>query len=58
MFISFEGIDKCGKSTQVDLFTKYLEMNGIDYIKVREPGGTELGERIRHILLHQEHQEM
>lgn len=58
MFISFEGIDKCGKSTQVDLFTKYLETNGIDYIKVREPGGTELGERIRHILLHQEHQEM
>jgi len=58
MFISFEGIDKCGKSTQVDLFTKYLETNGIDYIKVREPGGTELGEEIRHILLHQEHQEM
>ena len=58
MFISFEGIDKCGKSTQVDLFTKYLETNAIDYIKVREPGGTELGERIRHILLHQEHQEM
>lgn len=58
MFISFEGIDKCGKSTQVDLFTKYLETNGIDYIKVREPGGTELGEKIRHILLYQEHQEM
>lgn len=58
MFISFEGIDKCGKSTQIDLFTKYLETNSIDYIKVREPGGTELGEKIRQILLHQEDQEM
>jgi len=58
MFISFEGIDKCGKSTQMDLFTRYLEENAIEYTRVREPGGTELGERIRQILLHQEHQEM
>ncbi|AMW32666.1 thymidylate kinase [Fervidobacterium changbaicum] len=54
MFVSFEGIDGCGKSTQIDLFTKYLESNGINYVKVREPGGTKLGERIRQLLVSEE----
>lgn len=54
MFISFEGIDSCGKSTQVELFIKYLRENGIEYIKVREPGGTQLGEKIRELLISEE----
>ncbi len=54
MFVSFEGIDGCGKSTQVNLLVKYLEEKGIPYIKVREPGGTHLGERIRELLINQE----
>ncbi len=52
MFISFEGIDSCGKSTQVKLFINYLENRKVPYIFVREPGGTVTGERIREILLH------
>ncbi len=54
MFISFEGIDGCGKSTQVNLLVKYLTERDIPYIKVREPGGTHLGEMIRGILMNQE----
>lgn len=51
MFISFEGIDGCGKSTQVELFLEYLKKEGFEYVKVREPGGTELGEEIRNLLI-------
>ncbi|MGC8820541.1 MAG: dTMP kinase [Fervidobacterium sp.] len=54
MFVSFEGIDGCGKSTQVSLFIQYLENNNIDYVKVREPGGTQLGEKIRELLINEE----
>ncbi len=51
VFITFEGIEGCGKSTQVDMLCEYLEKRGIDFIRVREPGGTAVGERIREILL-------
>ncbi|HSA06539.1 MAG TPA: dTMP kinase [Candidatus Gastranaerophilales bacterium] len=51
LFITFEGIDGCGKSTQLDLAAKYLETKGIDLIKTRDPGGTPLGCKIREILL-------
>lgn len=51
MFISFEGIDGSGKGTQVELFLDYLERNGVDFVYVREPGGTPIGELIRNILL-------
>ncbi|MEN3042450.1 MAG: dTMP kinase [Fervidobacterium sp.] len=54
MFVSFEGIDGCGKSTQVELFTKYLKSKNLDFVKVREPGGTELGEKIRQLLINQQ----
>lgn len=54
MFVSFEGIDGCGKTTQVELFVKYLEERGFDFIKVREPGGTELGEKIRQLLINED----
>lgn len=50
-FITFEGIDGSGKSTQVELLSEYLDRNSIDHIVVREPGGTDVGERIRDILL-------
>ena len=50
MFISFEGIDFCGKSTQVELLRNYLlEQKKIVHL-IREPGGTEISEKIRLIL--------
>ena len=51
MFISFEGIDGSGKSTQIKLLKKYLEGLGYDVITLREPGGTVLSEKIREMLL-------
>ncbi len=51
LFLTFEGIDGCGKSTQVRLFADYLERRGIKPVITREPGGTRLGEGIRKLLL-------
>jgi len=51
IFISFEGIDGCGKSTQVNLLMERLEKSNINSILVREPGGTDISEDIRSILL-------
>lgn len=51
MFITFEGIDGCGKSTQMDIFRKQLESDGYETVLLREPGGTSIGEGIRNILL-------
>jgi len=50
--ITFEGGDGCGKSTQIKKFVAYLAKKGVDYICTREPGGTDVGEQIREILLH------
>jgi len=50
-FISFEGIDGCGKSTLMDRLADWLTEAGIPYIRTREPGGTPIGEKIRRILL-------
>lgn len=52
MLITFEGIDGCGKSTQIELLKKYFDSESIKYHIFREPGGTELSEQIRHLLLH------
>lgn len=52
VFITFEGADGCGKTTQVELAAKFLEESGLPYIKTREPGGSELGKELRQILLH------
>ena len=52
MFITFEGIDGVGKSTQLDLLQTWLESRGREVVRTLEPGGTELGQEIRHLLLH------
>lgn len=54
LIISFEGIDGSGKTTQINLLKKRLETDGIDVRLFREPGGTELSEVIRGILLNPE----
>jgi dTMP kinase len=58
MFISFEGIDFCGKSTQVKLLKKYLEARGERVTLLREPGGTQISEQIRKILLDNKNHKM
>lgn len=50
--ITFEGGEGCGKTTQINLLENYFKQKKIDYIKVKEPGGTSLGEDIRNLLLH------
>ena len=50
-FITFEGIDGCGKTTQINLLSQYLDSIGENNIIVREPGGTDVSEKIREILL-------
>jgi dTMP kinase len=52
LFITFEGIDGVGKSTQADLLEKYLVSLGNQVVRTLEPGGTDLGHDIRQLLLH------
>ena len=58
MFITFEGIDFCGKSTQVELLQNYLINKGKKVLLIREPGGTEISEKIRTILLDKKNNKM
>jgi dTMP kinase len=51
MFVTFEGIEGCGKSTQCRLLGQWLERQGVDVLISREPGGSHLGSRIRDLLL-------
>ena len=51
VFISFEGIDGCGKTTQIELLSRFLEMQGIKTCVTKEPGSTEAGRVIRKMLL-------
>ena len=51
IFISFEGIDGCGKSTQINLLAKYFAKQKKSFVKTEEPGGTEGANEIRKILL-------
>lgn len=50
-FITIDGVEGAGKSTQIEFICAYLESRGISVVLTREPGGTELGEKIRDLLL-------
>jgi dTMP kinase len=55
MFVTFEGLDGSGKSTQAERLRARLEAEGVDVVSTREPGGTELGEGVRDLVLHGGH---
>lgn len=57
-FITFEGCDGCGKSTQLKLLSEYLEKENVPHIFTREPGGGKISEAIREILLNGKNAEM
>ncbi len=52
LFITFEGGDGCGKSTQLDLVKKYLEEKELQTLTTREPGSVGLGQKLREVILH------
>ncbi|MBI5299427.1 MAG: dTMP kinase [Deltaproteobacteria bacterium] len=58
IFITFEGIEGCGKSTQIKLLENYLKSKGVPTLFTREPGGTAIGEKIRQVLLNKDFKEM
>ena len=58
IFISMEGPDGSGKSTQIELLKKYFSEKGYEIIITREPGGTKISEAIREIILNKEYTEM
>ncbi|MBL7989760.1 MAG: dTMP kinase [Chlorobi bacterium] len=58
MFITFEGIDCCGKSTQAKMLVERIQESGRTVLMLREPGNTRLSEHIREILLNREYTEM
>jgi dTMP kinase len=51
IFITFEGVDGAGKSTQLDYAVKYLSESRQDIVQTREPGGTPLSEKLRQLML-------
>lgn len=58
MLITFEGLDYCGKTTQAQLLVGRLKQLGKDVLFIREPGGTSISEKIRAILLDNQHNEL
>ncbi|HIG88545.1 MAG TPA: dTMP kinase, partial [Candidatus Thioglobus sp.] len=57
-FITIDGVEGAGKSTQITFICDYLKSKGINVVLTREPGGTELGEKIRTLLLNPETKSM
>ena len=55
MFVTFEGLDGCGKTTQAVLLAESLRNEGLEVVSTREPGGTPLGEAVRDLVLHGDH---
>jgi dTMP kinase len=55
VFISFEGLDGCGKTTQSQQLAEALQARGAEVVSTREPGGTPLGDEIRQLVLHGDH---
>lgn len=58
LFITLEGPDGSGKSTQIELLRDYLSCKGYDIIVCREPGGTRISEAVRHVILNKDFKEM
>ena len=58
MFITFEGIEGCGKTSQIRLLSDELQRRGLACTATREPGGTKIGEAIRGVFLHCSHDDM
>lgn len=58
VFITFEGPEGAGKTTQMKQICQWLEDQGVSYIQVREPGGTRIGNQIRELVLHPDFSEM
>ncbi|MFZ1292362.1 MAG: dTMP kinase [Melioribacteraceae bacterium] len=58
MFITFEGLDFCGKSTQVKLLNEFLISQNLKVLLIREPGGVKISEKIRNIILDRNNDEM
>ena len=57
-FITIEGTDGAGKSTQIAMLVELLKNKGIECVVTREPGGTKIGEKLREIVLDPENGEM
>ena len=58
LFITFEGPDGSGKTTQIERLKTFIQSKGYDALLTREPGGTEIGERIRELVLDKKYMEM
>jgi dTMP kinase len=58
MFITFEGSEGCGKTTQITLLAEFLRQQGYRVLTTREPGGTPIGEQIRSVLVNMKNQDM
>jgi len=58
LFVTFEGPEGCGKTTQLHMLADFLREQGLDVLTTREPGSTPIGERVRAILLDPAHTEM